>query len=297
MARTIEEIYNSLNQAKANMQELHAFVVDNKPGYTLDNAETLLADLTSQSKVAIWRIWLWLMAVASWMIEVLFDRHKEEVENIITSKRPHTLRWYAEESKKFQYGYSFEWLGETFGYAADQPAARIITYASASEAGDKVRIKVATGERPDIKPLPVPQLAAFIDFWAKWKDAGVKLEIVSLPADEIKVNMKIVRDRMVLDSNNKLLRDSAINPVENAIAMFGAGLEFDGLLRISKLLDAIQSAEGVIDVQINAAWHRPAGGTWETINMSVMPASGYFSLDTDNSIIIYEDEINVPVID
>jgi predicted transcriptional regulator len=276
MARTIAEIYNSLNQVKANMQELHAFVVDNKPGNTLDNAETLLADMSNKSKVAIWRLWLWLMAVASWMVEKLFDIHKEEVEDIIAMKRPHTLRWYAEESKKFQYGYSLEWLGDTFGYSADQPASKIITYASASEVGDKVLIKVATGERPNIKPLSTTQLSAFKDYWAKWKDAGVKLEIVSLPADEIKVNMKIIRDRMILDNNNRLLRDYNINPIEDAIVSFGAGLEFDGILRISKLVDAIQAAEGVIDVQITDAWHRPSGGDWKPINMSVMPASGLF---------------------
>ncbi|NPV35068.1 MAG: hypothetical protein HPY80_00205 [Bacteroidales bacterium] len=297
MARTIAEIYDSLNKVKANMQELHAFVVDNNPGNTMDNAETLLADLSNKSKVAIWRLWLWLMSVASWMVEKLFDIHKEEVEDIIARKRPHTLRWYAEESKKFQYGYCLEWLGDTFGYAADQPTAKIITYASASEVGDKVLIKVATGERPNIKPLSTIQLSAFKDYWAKWKDAGVKLEIVSLPADEIKVNMKIIRDRMILDHNNRLLRDSTINPIENAIASFGAGLEFDGLLRLSKLVDAIQSAEGVIDVQINDAWHRPSGGDWKPINMSVMPASGYFILDIDNSNIIYEDEVNVSIID
>jgi len=296
MARTIAQIYDALNKVKANMQELHDFVVDNKPGYTLDNAETLLSDLSSKNKVAIWRLWLWLMAVASWMVESLFDIHKEEVVNIISRKRPHTLRWYSEESKKFQYGYELEWLGDTFGYNSNQPEARIITYASASEVGDKLIIKVATEKKPNIKPLSAIQLFAFKEYWAKMKDAGVKLEIISLPADEVKVTMKIIRSRMVLDSQNRLLRDTSIKPIDNAVAIFGANLEFDGILRLSDFADAIKSAEGVIDVKIIEAYHRPAGGVWQKIDMSVTPVSGYFIIDWNNSNITYEDEINVPTV-
>lgn len=297
MARTIAEIYDALNHVKNNMQELHAFVVDNRPGYTLDNAETLLADLSNRSRVAIWRLWLWLIAVASWMLERLYDQHKIEVDKIISSKKPHTLRWYAEESKKFQYGYAIEWLGDSFGYISDQPHARIISYASATEIGDKIKLKVATGTAPAIKPLTSQQLSAFRDYWAKMKDAGVKLEIISLPADEVKVNMKIVRDRMVLDANNKLLRDSSVDPVVQAIKMFGTGLEFDGVLRISKLEEAIRTAEGVVDAKIMSAYHRVAGGAWEIIDMYVIPESGYFILNTVESSIVYEDLVNVQIRD
>ncbi|MDK2909639.1 MAG: hypothetical protein PWR20_1206 [Bacteroidales bacterium] len=297
MARTIAEIYDALNHVKNNMQELHAFVVDSRQGYTLDNAETLLADLSNRSRVAIWRLWLWLIAVASWMIEKLYDQHKAEVEKIINSKRPHTLRWYAEESKKFQYGYALEWLGDSFGYISDQPYSRIITYASATEIGDKIKIKVATGTIPDIKPLSVQQLSAFRDYWAKMKDAGVKLEIVSLSADQVKVNLKIIRDRMVLDANNKLLRDSSVNPIEQAIKMFGASLEYDGVLRLSELEEAIRLAEGVVDAKIISAYHRVAGGEWRPIEMYVVPESGYFNLNIAESSFIYEDFVNVPIKD
>lgn len=96
MARTIAQIYDAPNQSKASMQELHDFVVDNRPGQILDNADTLLSDLNNPSRVAIWRLWLWLVAVASWTVEKLSDLHKSEVNSIVSSKMPHTLRWYAE---------------------------------------------------------------------------------------------------------------------------------------------------------------------------------------------------------
>lgn len=294
MARTIAQIYDALNQSKASMQELHDFVVDNRPGQILDNADTLLSDLNNPSRVAIWRLWLWLVAVGSWTVEKLFDLHKSEVNSIVSAKMPHTLRWYAEESKKFQYGYGLTWDGTSFSYASDQPSARIITFASATEQGDSLVIKVAKGTTVKA-PLASDELSAFKAYWAKWKDAGVKLQIVSLPADNLKIKVEVIVDRMVLNAQNKLLRDTSINPVEVAIQNFGSSLEFDAILRLSKLVDAIQAAEGVIDVRLISAFHRPAGGNYSEVTMSVVAASGYFTLDIDNSEITYTNGVNVNI--
>lgn len=294
MARTIAQIYDALNQSKASMQELHNFVVDNRPGQILDNADTLLSDLNNPSRVAIWRLWLWLVAVGSWTVEKLFDIHKAEVTDIVSAKTPHTLRWYAEESKKFQFGYSLTWDGTSFSYASDQPAAKIITFASATEQGDNLVIKVAKGTTVKA-PLASDELTAFKAYWAKWKDAGVKLQIVSLPADNLKVKVEVIVDRMVLNAQNKLLRDTSINPVEVAIQNFGSSLEFDAILRLSKLIDAIQAAEGVIDVRLVSAHHRPAGGSYSEVTMSVIAESGYFTLDIDNSEITYTNGVNVNI--
>lgn len=294
MARTIAQIYDALNQSKASMQELHDFVVDNRPGQILDNADTLLSDLNNPSRVAIWRLWLWLIAVGSWTVEKLFDIHKAEVTDIVSAKTPHTLRWYAEESKKFQYGYGLTWNGTFFSYASYQPDARIVTFASATEQGDNLVIKVAKGTTVKA-PLASDELTAFKAYWAKWKDAGVKLQIVSLPADNLKIKIEVIVDRMVLNSYNKLLRDTSINPVESAIQDFGSSLEFDAILRLSKLVDAIQAAEGVIDVRLISAFHRPAGGSYSEVSMSVVAASGYFTLDIDNSEITYINSVNVNI--
>lgn len=138
-------------------------------------------------------------------------------------------------------------------------------------------------------------MTAFKAYWAKWKDAGVKLQIVSLPADQVKIQVEVIVDRMVLNVNNKLLRDTSISPVESAIQAFGSSLEFDAVLRLSKLVDAIQAAEGVIDVRLISAFHRPDGGNYSEVTMSVVAASGYFTLDIDNSEITYANNVNVNI--
>lgn len=298
MARSIKEIYNALNVVKASMQELHDYVLSTDyPGTIQDTAETLAIDVKSNSKVAVWRLWLWIVAVASWTIETLFDTHKSEISAILSTERPHTLRWYAEESKKFQYGYGMVWTGTQYQYDQDDPESRIIKYAAASEQNGQVILKVAK-ETAGVKgPLSVLEKAIFEEFWSKWKDAGVKLDVISQAADTLKINITIIRDRLVLDANNYLLRDNTVNPITQAISNFGGSLEFDGILRLSKLVDAIQAAEGVIDVQLNGAWHKPAGGSYEEVDIYVESVAGYFSVNYADSTIGYIDNINVPVID
>lgn len=284
MARKISEIYDRLNVVKSTFQELHDYVVDANNSYSVqDTWETLLADITSASKVAVWRLFIWLFAVGSWIVETLFDNHKAEITGILAAKNPHHERWYAEESKKFQYGYALIWKDNQYVYDRIDENAKIVKYAAASEKNGKVILKVAKLVSGVKAALDVTEKATFTEFWRKWKDAGVPLEIVSLSADILKISITIVRDRLVLNGNNSLLRDASVFPIADAIAAYAGGLEFDGVIMLSKLVDAIQGAEGVIDVKLNSAYHKPAGGTYTLVDMKVESVSGYFIIATDSS--------------
>jgi len=297
MARTIKEIYDRLNVVKTTFQELHDWVVDADNSYSVqDNWETLLASITSQSKVAVWRLWIWVFAVGSWIVEVLFDRHKVEITDILAAKKPHTRRWYAEESKKFQYGYPLIWENDQYSYSRIDEDARIVKYAAASEKNGKVILKVAKEVSGVKQPLNVLEKATFTEFWSQWKDAGTKLEIVSQPADVLKINITIVRDRLVLAGNNSLLRDSSVYPITDAITLYAGSLEFDGIIMLSKLVDAIQRAEGVIDVRLNSAEHKPSGGSYTSVLMSVEAVAGYFVIAQD-SVYDYVDNVQVQIED
>ena len=291
--RTISEIYDILATEKASFAELDQWVQSENG--TLDNSSLLLADINSGSKVATWRLWLWIMAFGSWIIESLFDVHKSEVNTILATKAPHTLRWYAEESKKYQDGDEMEWNGNYYEYNPVELDHQIIKYAAASEVGNTVVLKVAKAQgASEIAALSGDELSRFTEFWSRWKDAGVMMDIVSLSPDYLKINITIVRDRLVLNSLNQLIRDTSVYPIENALDAFCKSLEFDGILRLSKLVDAIQAAEGVIDVKLNSALHKPAGGNYTSVDMMVIPAAGYFVIDVD-SVYNYIDNINVGV--
>lgn len=297
MARKISEIYDRLNVAKSTFQELHDFVVDADNSYSVqDNWETLLSNITSGSKVAAWRLFMWIFSAGSWIVETLLDKHKVEITEILAAKQPHHLRWYAEESKKFQFGHALVWSNNQYSYARVDEDARIVKYAAASEKNGKVILKVAKETSGVKSALSVLEKATFTEFWRQWKDAGVKLEIVSQPADLLKINVQIVRDRLVLASNNSLLTDSSVFPIQDAIKKYASSLEFDGVIMLSKLVDAIQAVEGVIDVKLNSAYHKPNGGSYTLVPMSVESVSGYFVIASDSSY-TYTDNVTVEIQD
>ena len=294
---SIAEIYDRLALSKASMQELADFLVDpNVAGSILDTSARLSIDAKTISKVGNWRLWLWIMAVGSWIIEQLFEIHKSDITAILAAKRPHTIRWYAGESKKFQYGYPLVWKDDKFQYERYDPDALIVKYAAAVERGGKVILKVANEVSGAKIALTAGQKTIFTEFWTRWKDAGVRLEIVSQAADKLKVDLTVVRDRLVLDASNCLLRDSQVNPFMNAIDDYSKSLEFDGIIRLSRLIDFIQLAEGIIDVKLNSAAHKPSGGTWSNVDMEVESVSGYFELSLTDCTLTFIDNVNVSVI-
>ncbi len=296
MARKISEIYDRLNVVKSTFQELHDYVVDASKTYSAqDTWATLLADITSASKVAVWRLMMWLFATGSWIVQTLFDKLILEVTDILSAKKPHTLRWYAEESKKFQLGYAMIWKDDMYQYERIDPDAQIVKYSAAAEKNGKVILKLAAEVGGQKLALDYGQKAAITEFWSQWKDAGVKLEIVSQAADILKINILIVRDRLVLNGNNSLIRDASVFPIDVAIDTYGKNLEFNGVIVLSELCEKIKAAEGVIDVKLISAQHKPAGGSYTMVDMSVEAASGYFVIDQGASTYAYKDNIIVSI--
>ena len=98
MARTISEIYDSMVSEKETMTEL----VKLQPA--VDNHQSLLNDLTTSSKVALWRLLFWVVSVAIWIVESLFDTHKEEIEILLQNSIPGTAPWYRLSALEFQFG-------------------------------------------------------------------------------------------------------------------------------------------------------------------------------------------------
>lgn len=289
---TIAEIYNRLALSKASMQELHDYVTSSSvPGSVQDTAENLVIDVKSKSKVALWRLWMWIMAVESWIVEQKFFAHKAEITSIVETKRPHNLRWYASECKKYQHGHALIWTGEKYSYERDDPDARIIKYASANERLGNIVLKVAKEVNGVKQPLTGAEKINFTAFWEQWKDAGCTLEIISKGPDLLKIDCTIIRDRMVLNADNSLIADSSVFPVSAAIERFGTALEFDGILRLSKLTDALQQAAGVVDVKINNAWIKEEGGAYSAIDLYATAKSGYFIIDNLNSTFNYIDDV------
>lgn len=280
MARTIQEIYDSIITEKENQTELTGLLPSS------DNYTNLLNDLTSTSKVAIWRLWAYMMSVAVRVHELVFDLFKEEVEAIAAAAPPGTPAWYQKMMLLFQFGYNLEYANYQYDYATEDDSAKIIKYCAVSERTDGVVIvKIAKEVNYEPAALTTTERAAAESYAAKIKFAGTRLAVSSANADVFAPVYDIYYDPIIplttVQSN-----------IQIAIDDFRKALEFDGRIRITSFTDAMQQVDGVIDVVFQSATITPEGGSAIDVPIITTPAAGYFDFsDTVENMFNYIAEI------
>jgi hypothetical protein len=259
MARTIAQIQQSIINAK--------------------NADTTLSGLTSTSNVAIWLLWTYIVAVCQWTLENLFDTHKEEVSNIIATQKPHTLQWYVSLAKLFQYGVTLPPDTDTYPVPSTNPLVVIVKYAAAVELTGLIRIKVAKLSGSVLAPLAAGELTAFSAYMTRVKDAGVRLQLTSGIADNLRLALNIFYDPLVLDSTGARLDGTSITPVKDAINDFLANLPFNGLFVLNLLIETLQNIDGVRIGQVASAQAHYGATSYVPITVEYVPDAGYMVLD------------------
>ena len=279
MARTIQQIYDAIIAEKETLTTL------NELQPNTDNAQTLLSDLTSSSKVAKWRLMFWVVAAAIYLHEVVFDKHKAEVEAIADNLITGTARWYQEQSLLYQHGDALDFVNNKYVYSPINEANQIIKRAAALEVGGIVRIKVA---KLDSNSLPTALSSAektgFSTYVGQIKFAGTNVSITSNAADLLKIEYDIVYDPLVLDSTGQLIAESGTYPVVDAINTFIQNLPFNGVLNLTALTDAIQGAKGVVDPVLNSAEAKYGSLAYSTINKNYTADAGHMVIDPANPL-------------
>jgi hypothetical protein len=109
-------------------------------------ADANLVALNSPSKTAIYRLLVFVVAYAIWLLEVIFDAHKTEIDTAIYNQKSGTPRWYSSMSLAFQYGFALKVDDDIFdntNFTDDQIAAsKIIKYCSVKESLESSRLIV-----------------------------------------------------------------------------------------------------------------------------------------------------------
>ncbi|MFJ1492534.1 nucleotidyltransferase [Capnocytophaga canis] len=282
MARSIQDIQEQIYQAKAS--------------------EPALNELNSTSKTAIWRLMIYIVSVAIWTLEKLFDLHTADIDDKLARLKPGTARWYHSKTLAFQYGFNLLPDSDKFNNQNSSEEAidnsRIIKYAAVVDVPEESRlvIKIATEQGGELKPVTDQQMEAFSRYINEIKYAGVHVTILNNQPDILKLNIRIVRNPLILDDRGMNIT-SAKMTVQDAIKNFMKKLPFDGELSLQALTDVIQRVEGVKDVSIDLAESRwieeTIYGEFTPIDIARVPHSGYFKVnfDEDNdtkSVINYQ---------
>lgn len=281
--RTLTEIQESILLKKSQTESLSALEV------LTTSEQNTLSNLTSTSKVAIWRLWVFIQAFAIWLHEGIFETHKIEIEELIALNKVHTRKWYRDKILNFQYGFDLD--GESDRYdntgidTADILDSKIIKQASVEEVAGELRIKVATQIGDELQPIDTDQFNALRQYIALVKDAGTKIRLISRPADQMKAEIDIYFDPLILNGLGQRLDGTNDTPVQDAIKDYLYRLEFNGEFIKTKLTDYVQTVAGVQMPVFKQIWTKYGTYGYNLIDETYIADSGYMVLDLDNTII------------
>lgn len=279
MSRTIQQIYNDIITEKESNSALSG--LNPNAG---ENATNLLGDLTSGSKVAIWRLIFWICAVSIWALENIFDLFRIEMIELGKTLITGTSRWYWSKCFEYQHGDVLQYNTTThrFEYATVNTAIQIIKRSAVVDSTGLVKIKVAKLSGGSPVELSAPELSSFTYYMNLIKFAGTNINVISYPADKLRIELTIVRDPLILLSTGESIANAGTFPVEDSINKYISTLPFDGILSLTALTDAIQQTDGVVNPVIVLAKGRPNAGAFLDIDPIVgyNASAGYMEIDS-----------------
>lgn len=240
MARSTEEIFNSMVAKKQSLASLNVYL----PSGVQSSYQYVLQLMNSNSKVALWLLLFYVVAEAQHTLEVLWDYFSADVDARIAKHKPGTKLWYKQKALEFQMGDQLVWLDGTYKYLITDETKRIVAQASVNDNGDIVRIKAARSDgNGGLQKLTTTQRDALAAYFVKVRYAGTKTVVVSFDPDTIRLKFKIRYDALV---DLPPLQDA----VKTAIKVYLKALEFDGKVVLSAIVDVIQAVPGVTDVVV-----------------------------------------------
>lgn len=243
MARTIQQIKKSMTDQFMNepvIREKYGL----KEGDTFDSAF---------STVSIENILFGIFASAAYVLEVLFDNFTASVEQKIAAAIPATIAWYHTICLEYQHGDDMVLDGATQQYVYPEVdlSKRKVKYAAVRDKGSYVDILVS-GEDAEGLPTALANdvIIPFESYLKARKPAGILLDIHTYNPDDIQIGLKIQYDPLIVSPSGSLISDSSRYPVEEAIETYLRGIDYGGVFNKTKLMEAVQSANGVQDLEL-----------------------------------------------
>lgn len=251
------------------------------------------------SKVSIENIIFYIVAVCIWSLEQILEISIGQQNEYIKQIKIHSFTWYSMYAKKFEYGLDLPW-GEVeydnSGLTAQQvEAMQVVKFASCSKTPGGLMVKIA-GLDGSGNLVPIPNGAGgtadmftpFKEYMFRISAAGDTLFYTNAEADDLKLELTVYYDPLVLDSTGKRLDGTADTPVADAIEAYVKGMDFDGLLVPTFLTDALQQVEGVKIPVLSGCWSRyGVGMPWMAVPMNgVNPFAGYCRIKQPSDLTI-----------
>lgn len=249
MARTIAEIKRTMTDAfmgNATLREI----------YGLAEGDTFES---SFSAVSLESILFYIVAACCHVMEALFDRHRLDVDDKISRAVVASVPWYYKVARQFQYGdaLAFDETTSQWRYPTTDEKKRLVRYVAVRDRGTSIQILASADKDGLPEPLSADVLTAFKHYMNRVKIAGVVLNVRSLPADSIQVRATVQVDPLILSANGTRNGEES-RPVEDSINAYLRGITYGGTFNKTRLVDAIQGVEGVVDVTLAECLYKVA---------------------------------------
>lgn len=286
MARTVEEIKAELTAnfiANPTIQSL----------YELDSRKSFADQF---SKVSLESIFFHVIAVSIWVLEKLFDGHKNDVDDTIANLKPHRLLWYVNKVKAYLHSFKLPTedghvISDTYSLSGVAPskieAAKIVKYAVATESNGSIYMKVAKADnKGNPTQLSQSEYEGLRYYLSQIKDAGVDIRILNEPADDMNVELTLYYDPTLyraskddkgIDTLTSLIDGE--DHVRATVIEVISNLPFNGEYRNADLMRAVEALEGIIVVDIDSVETCANGSNnFEKVVGYSRPYSGYYAL-------------------
>jgi hypothetical protein len=255
------------------------------------NQTDALSGLTSTSKTANFNLIAYVVAVVMAVLDNLFDLHKSDVDTQLATKKPHGLQWYRDLALRFQYGQELAPESDAYtnaGLTDDQINAQlIIAQAAVTEISGKLRLKVVKLVNGDYAQLVDDEKTAFAAYIENQKDAGVTVDIDSLPPDSLKLAIDVFYDPLVIKSDGSRIDGSAQTPVPDATNAYLKNLKFNGEYADNRLQDALKLVTGVQLINIKLSQAKYGLFPFTNIDEVYIPDAGYLRIANGDLTINY----------
>lgn len=242
-----------------------AFMQDEaiREAYNLSPGKTRFADCFSA--VSLENLLFYIVAACHYVLESIFEKFTQDVEQKISRAVVASIPWYFDKAKAFQYGDALVLNPRTFGYeyAKIDTLKQLVKYVAVRDRGASIEMLVSTEQNGKPTPLSDEILTAFKHYINAIKIAGVVINVRTRKADELSIAVKVVVDPLKINRQGVEIASSE-KVVEKAIENYLADIVYGGTFNKTKLVDAIQRVDGVVDVVLGTCKYK-AGDDFKEI--------------------------------
>ena len=256
MARSISEIKRTMTDAFMQDEAI-------RDAYGISPDKTRFADCFSA--VSLENLLFYIVAACHYVLESIFEKFTQDVEQKISRAVVASIPWYFDKAKAFQYGDALVLNPRTFGYeyAKIDTSKQRVKYVAVRDRGASIEMLVSTGQNGKPTPLSDEVLTAFKHYINAIKIAGVVINVRTRKADELSIAVKVVVDPLKINRQGVDIASSE-KVVEHAIENYLADIVYGGTFNKTKLVDAIQRVDGVVDVVLGVCKYK-AGDEFKEI--------------------------------